>query len=127
MNNLKRLTIVLMLLPFLFGQVIVREKTVTVAWDLVTGEGITYEVFIAPSSDKATAQLYSSTDLLEMIVDLPAEGQWVIGVRSVKSALGDTLYSGINWSDANGEATPVPFVLRYLEDPDAPKGFRFLP
>lgn len=117
--------IILFVLPLMLGQTIVRDNPVGVAWDAVApmgGDTISYEIFVAPLGDYAAAQAVGITSLLEMDVTLPGEGDWVIGVRTVRTITtnGETLYSEINWSDVNGLATPNPFIARWYADPAAP-------
>jgi len=125
----KILLIVLMVLPLLLGQTVVRDNPVFVAWDSVApmgGDSITYEVFLSSLGDYAAAQSLGQTDLLEMEVTIVGEGDWVFGVRAVRTIIanGEILYSDINWSDVNGLATPNPFIVRWYGAPDAPFNLR---
>jgi hypothetical protein len=125
----KILLIFLLVLPLLLGQTIVRDNPVSVAWDEVTpmgGDTISYEVFVAPVGDYQAAQSVGETDLLTMDVTIANEGDWVIGVRTVRSITsnGEILYSEINWSDVNGLATPDPFIVRHYAVPAAPSNLR---
>ena len=125
----KILLIFLLVLPLLLGQTAVRDNPVSVAWDGVLpmgGDTISYEVFVAPVGDYQAAQTVGQTDLLEMDVPLASEGDWVIGVRTVRTIIsnGEVLYSDINWSDVNGLATPNPFFLRWYAVPAAPSNLR---
>ena len=125
----KILLIFLLVLPLLLGQTVVRDNPVSVAWDEVAPMGddaISYEVFVAPVGDYPAAQTVGQTDLLEMDVPLASEGDWVIGVRTVRTIVsnGEILYSEINWSDINGLATPDPFIARWYAAPAAPSNLR---
>ena len=90
------------------------------------GDTISYEVFIAPLGDYPAAQAVGQTELLAMDVMIANEGDWVVGVRTVRTITsnGEVLYSEINWSDINGLATPDPFVVRHYEAPAAPSNLR---
>ena len=125
----KLIFILILVLPLLLGQTIVRQNPVTVEWDQVLPMGddiISYDIFVAPIGDYASAQLMGTTDLLEMEVTFPDEGDWVVGVRTVRTIIsnGEVLYSDINWSDQNGESTPNPFTARWFIVPGAPSNFR---
>lgn len=127
----KILLIFLLVLPLLLGQTVVRENPVSVAWDEVLPMGddtISYEVFVAPLGDYPAADSVGQTELLTMDVPLPGEGDWVIGVRTVRTITsnGEVLYSEINWSDVNGLATPDPFIARWYAAPAAPGNLRRL-
>jgi hypothetical protein len=126
----KIVLIVLMCLPLLLGQTIVRQETVSVAWDAVTpmgGDTISYELFVAPLGDYASAQSVGTTILLDDDITVPSEGDWVVGVRTIRTitANGEILYSSINWSDVDGLATPNPFFIRWYVAPVAPENLRF--
>ena len=125
----KILLIILMVLPLLLGQIVVRDNPVSVAWDAVAsmgGDTIAYEIFIAPLGDYASAQSVGQTVLLDMDVTIASEGDWVIGVRTVRTITvnSEILYSDINWSDVDGLSTPNPFIVRWYAAPDAPNNLR---
>jgi len=125
----KILLVILMVLPLLLGQTIIRDNPISVAWDVVMplgGDTISYEVFTAPLGDYAAAQSVGQTALVEMDVTISGEGDWVIGVRTIRTITenGEILYSDINWSDVNGLATPDPFIVRHYAAPDAPGNLR---
>lgn len=121
--------ILLMVLPFLLGQAVVRENPVSIAWNPVAamgGDAISYEVFIAPIDDKAAAESIGLTDLTEMEISINVEGDWIVGVRTVRTITEseEILYSEINWSDENGINTPDPFFIRNYIAPAAPINLR---
>lgn len=125
----KLLLILLLCLPLLIGQTVIRDNPVSIAWDVVVpmgGDTISYEIFVAPLGDYASAQNVGQTDLLETEVTIASEGDWVIGVRTVRTitANGEILYSDINWSDIDGLSTPNPFIVRWYSVPDAPDNLR---
>ncbi len=125
----KILLIILICLPLLLGQTVVRQSSVDVAWDsiaLITGSTITYEVLRAPLSDKASLEIVGETALITYSVTFSLEGDWVIGVRTIRTidSNGERLLSDINWSDVDGLATPNPFFVRWYVAPDAPENLR---
>lgn len=127
---MKRLVIIfLMVLPLLLGQTIIKDNHVSIAWDPVISADndiISYEIFITQSGDYVAAQSIGQTELLEFDVEIPNEGNWIIGVRTVRTIIenNEVLYSEINWSDQNGEATPNPFIVRWYMVPAAPNNLR---
>ena len=125
----KLLLILLLCLPLLIGQTVIRDNPVSVAWDAVIpmgGDTISYEVFLSPLGDYAAAQSLGQTDLLDMEVNIASEGDWVIGVRTIRTIManGEILYSDINWSDVDGLSTPDPFIVRWYAAPVAPGNLR---
>ena len=125
----KILLIILICLPLLLGQTIVRQSSVDIAWDSIvpiTGSTITYEVLRALLNDKASLEIVGETALITYSVTFSSEGDWVIGVRTVRviDSNGERLLSDINWSDVDGLATPNPFIGRWYVVPDAPENLR---
>ena len=125
----KILLIILICLPLLLGQTIVRQSSVDIAWDSIapiTGSTITYEILQAPLSDKASLEIVGETTLITYSVIFSSEGDWVIGVRTIRTidSNGERLLSDINWSDVDGLATPNPFFVRWYVAPDAPENLR---
>jgi hypothetical protein len=131
---------VLMVLAFAAmaeAQTVVTANQVTVAWDAVSpieaGDVMSYEVFRARlplSGDRqnpAAHEKLGSTPSLQYTVTFNAEGRYIIGVRTVRNVngTGTFTYSDINWSDDNGEGTPVPFVIEFYVRPGAPLDLRF--
>jgi hypothetical protein len=129
MKKLIAIGILILVLFSAWAQDVIYTNQATVAWDAVAplgGDTITYEVWI---SDGTTDTLMAETDLLEHTITFGVEGSWTIGVRTVRTitATGERLYSEMNWSDVNGEATPNPFVIRFYLPPAAPLGLRHSP
>ena len=125
----KILLIILICLPLLLGQTIVRQSSVDIVWDTIVpiiGSTITYEVLRAPLSDKASLEIVGETALITYSVTFSSEGDWVIGVRTIRTIdfNGERLLSDINWSDVDGLATPNPFFVRWYVAPDAPENLR---
>jgi hypothetical protein len=129
----KLLLILLLVLPLLLGQTVHYTDSVVVAWDEVTQledgtpvdpAAISYEVYYAPLGDKASLILAATVTALSATVTFPSEGDWLIGVRTVRTVGADQVYSEINWSDENGAATPDPFIVRFLKAPGAVSNLR---
>lgn len=121
--------IVLFCLPLLLGQTVIRQNPADIAWDAVapiTGSTITYEVLVASLGDKTSFTIVGETGSLLYSVTLLSEGDWVIGVRTVRTidSNSERLLSLINWSDVDGVMTPNPFIIRYYEVPVAPENLR---
>jgi hypothetical protein len=116
------------------SQTIIEANAVQVAWDEVTtldngdpiptGSIIAYEVFVAPSDDKAAAVSQGEVTGTSYTVQLPGEGVFVVGVRTVRVVDSVRYESEINWSDENGAATPDPFLVRLYLPPAIPTGLR---
>ena len=127
MKKLLILAFIVLMVFSLSGQTVFYGQTHTVEWDAhapMFDSVITYEIWL---DDNIVAPvLVSETDLLIYTVDLPAEGNYVLGVRTVRTIISNSerLYSNTNWGDINGAATPDPFELRYYANPVAPEGFR---
>ncbi len=123
------LLIILICLPLLLGQTIVRQSSVDITWDSImpiTGSTITYEVLSALLNDKTNFEIVGETALITYSVTFSSEGDWVIGVRTIRviDSNGERLLSDINWSDVDGLATPNPFFVRWYVAPDAPENLR---
>jgi len=124
--------LLLICLPLLLAQTVVYTNAAVVAWDAVTkladgspvptGDAISYEVLRAPAGNKASAVVVGETPQLQFAVTFPSEGDWVVGVRAVRTTGTERLMSDINWSDVGG--TPNPFVLRYYRGPAVPGNLR---
>jgi hypothetical protein len=114
---------------------------VTVQWDAPTtlvdgspipaGAIIMYEVYLAnavtdPGKTNPT-NLTPNAPIsdLSMVITLAVEGKFYVGVKAVRVENNETLsVSEINWSDANGAATPNPFGLVHYLAPAAPGNLR---
>ena len=121
--------IVLFCLPLLLGQTVIRQNPTDIAWDAVapiTGSTITYEVLVASLGDKTNFTIVGETGSLLYSVTLLSEGDWVIGVRTVRTidSNSERLLSLINWSDVDGLSTPSPFICRYFMLPEMPMNMR---
>ena len=126
---MKKLTLILVLALFAlsgFGQEIAFGNTVPVAWDPVAVDAgsVSYEVYLTPYPFTAgQEESIGRTTSTEMDITVP-EGTWMVGVQSIKTAEGAEYRSEINWSHVNGEATPIPFLLRWYIAPSEPLGLR---
>ena len=112
---------------------------VTIAWDAYTtdiqpGDKITYKVYSKklPNGEEISLGEFSE---LSATVTFTSEGRYIVGVSTVRGvdedgngafdpATEQTLESEINWSDTNGDYTPVPFGLRYFINPGQAKNLR---
>ena len=72
----------------------------------------------------ANADLQGETSELTFTLTFTVEGEYVIGVRTVRTTPIGVVYSEINWSDVNGVSTPDPFVVRYIVPIPEPEGLR---
>ena len=117
--------VILVALSVGYSQEAINTNQVTLIWNEVTGMTgiISYEVF---ARNRITAQELSLAfvDIPPVIITAPAEGDWDLGVRTIRQIDGKTLFSEINWSNVNGVWTPNPFFLRYYTPPEAPENFR---
>jgi len=126
----KLLILFIFMIPFLLGQQVIYDNTVTIAWDAVapvSGSTITYEVAFAPLDNLGNIIIAGETELLEYTVTVTTSGDTVIGVRTIQAinSTGKIYYSKWNWSHQNGEMTPNPFILRpAYSGPDAPANLR---
>jgi len=125
---MKYLILVLMFISVLaFGQQVVREATVEIEWNAVVDtEIISYDVVTAPRNDSTDITVKGNTSGLFYTVMFAAEGEYIIGVRTVKyiASVDETLYAPINWSDVNGVYTPDPFIVRYFTVPESIENLR---
>ncbi len=126
---MKKIVVLLVLLPLLMALDIVYYDTVPIAWDAhtpIAGSTITYEVIRAPRYQPGSFEVVDEILAIEYSVPLVVEGEWIVGVRTVRTvdALGERLLSEINWCDVNGVWTPDPFVVRYYTVPPMPTGLR---
>jgi len=118
---------ILMLIALSLGytQEVINTNQATVTWDEVTGiTGIvSYEVF---ARNRITAEEVSLTfvDIPPVVVTVPGEGDWDVGVRTIRQIDGQILYSEMNWSNVNGVWMPSPFFLRHYIPPKPPENLR---
>lgn len=126
----KIVLILLMCLPLLLGQTVVYTNSAVVIWDNATtyadgtpfkpGDVISYEVVIARPGNKTNFTVLAEVVSGPFTVTVPQEGDWLVGVRTVRVAGAERLVSDILWSDG----TPNPFVLRYYKGPAVPTNLR---
>jgi hypothetical protein len=126
---MKKIILLILLLPFLMAQQIVYYDNVPIAWDAVSsvaGSTITYEILRASVGDPGVAEIVTEISAAEYSVPLILEGDWIVGVRTVRTvdANGERLLSEINWSDINGLNTPTPFIVRHFTAPGMPTNLR---
>jgi len=123
-------TIVLFIVIFIalsvgYTQEVINTNQATVTWDEVTGITgvVSYEVF---ARNRITLEEASLTfvNVPPVVVTTPGEGDWDIGVRTIRQIDGKILYSIMNWSNVNGVWTSNPFFLRHYIPPEAPKNLR---
>ena len=128
---MKKIALILLLcLPLLMAQTVVYVNSAVVTWNLsagladgsafLPGDVITYEVVIARPADKVHFTLLGTTALPPYTVTLPAEGDWVVGVRTIRVAGTERLLSEFLWSDG----TTSPFILRFYKGPAVPTNLR---
>jgi hypothetical protein len=126
---MKRLLLLVFLLPLLLAQTIVYYDIVPIMWDAVppmAGSLITYEIVRAPETDPLAVEVVDETTEVFYDVPLVIEGDWIVGVRTVRTiiATNDRYTAPINWSNINGDSTPDPFIARYYELPEKVKNLR---
>lgn len=135
----------LILLAFVIGplgnaiaqEVWYEQQQVTVAWDAVStfqdgssipsGNVISYEVFIKDAqATNATEVQMGTTQNTEYTVTLQTEGEFLLGVRAVRSdSNGNVLSkSTITWSSDSTVVTDQTFGVRYYQRPAACTGLR---
>ncbi len=120
---MKKIVVLLFLLPLLMAQQIVYDNIVPIAWDAhapIAGSTITYEMIRAPRYQPELFEIIDEISAIEYSIPLVVEGEWIVGVRTVRTvdALGVRLLSEINWCDVNGVWTPDPFIVRYFVVPE---------
>lgn len=125
----KMFAILLIMLPLLLGQVIVRQQSVDITWDAhvpMFDSVITYEIVLAPVGNKGNYIIFEETVLITSTPMVPSEGEWVVGVRAVRTinSNGERSVGPINWSDENGVFTPDPFIIQWYAAPDAVENLR---
>ena len=108
---------------------IVGQKTVT--WNPVAPieptDIISYQLW---TDSEAGIILDGETDLLVYTFTFIAEGERILGVSTKREVVfptfSETVYSDINWSNVDNPvgATPIPFVLRFIESIQLPEGLR---
>lgn len=122
----KIIIVIAMLLVFTIGyaqQMVYVTGPEAVSWDAVVG-ATGYELFAKKDGVETSVGITTLTTF-DVDVTLLGEGIYVIGVRALKEIQGVVIPpSDINWSDTNGEWTPVPFVLVYYLPVQMPKNFR---
>lgn len=126
---MKKIVVLLFLLPLLMAQQIVYYDTVPITWDAhasILGSTITYEIVRAPRYEPELFEIVDEILAIEYDVPLVVEGEWIIGVRTIRTidGIGERLLSDINWSNINGVWTPDPFVVRYFVVPEMVKNLR---
>ncbi len=126
---MKKIVVLLFLLPLLMALDIVYYDTVPIAWDAhapIAGSTITYEILRAPRYQPESFEIVDEVSILEYSVPLVVEGEWIVGVRTVRTVdvIGERFLSEINWSNVNGVWTPDPFVVRYFVVPEMVKKLR---
>jgi len=126
---MKKIIILLFLLPLLMAQQIVYYDVVPITWDAhapIAGSTITYEILRAPRYQPESFEIVDEISAIEYSVPLIVEGEWIVGVRAVRTVdgLGERLLAEINWCDVNGVWTPNPFVVRYFVVPEKVKNLR---
>ena len=121
--------LLLLLLPLLLAIDVHYVGKATVTWDPVTtlangdpipaGWTVEYEVFIGDPELPL-----GMTPLPTFTIDVEWDSHRKVGVRTVLEEADQLTvhYSEINWSDVNGEETPVPFVLVQPQGPAVPLG-----
>ncbi len=126
----KLIIILLIMLPLLIGQVVIRQSSIDITWKAsaaIVGSTITYEVVRAPVGDKVNLEIVGETATIDYTISfISNEGEWVVGVRSVRTvdSNGVRVLSAINWSDENGVFTPDPFIVRWYAPADVPEDLR---
>lgn len=126
----KLLLILSFCFPLLLGQTVVYTNSAVVTWDNATtytdgipfqpGDIISYEVVITRPGNKANFTILGEVPAGPFTVTVPQEGDWLVGVRTVRVVGTERLISDFLWSDG----TPNPFVLRFYKGPGAPKNLR---
>lgn len=116
---MKKIIALLFVLPLLLGLTIYRGQSFTAAWDAAEN-ATSYQLLL--SVDKANITVLGETAATELAFIVEQEGNYLLGVRSVREVAGERLYSEITWSDGSGAL--VPFALRWYEAPGAPGGLR---
>ena len=103
---------------------------ITVEWDAYTDvtapDVLKYGVYTRMLPSGAPVLLHEQ-DTTVVTITFQAEGRYVVGVTSIRyvgSATGERIESEVNWSDVNGESTPVPFGASYFIVPGHPIGLR---
>jgi hypothetical protein len=118
----------LLVLPLFLGLTVVYTNSAVVTWDNATGytdgspflpaDVIGYEVSVAKI--KTSPIKLGEAAQGPYTVTLPTEGDWIVGVRTVRTVGGIKYYSAYLWSDE----TTNPFVLRFYKAPGAPAELR---
>ena len=113
---------------------------ITIAWDAIVkkpdnpdswieaDDTLKYGVYIKRFPDGVPELLGENLETqITALITLPNEGKYVLGVSTIRyvgGPDGERLESAINWSDQNGEATPVPFGVSYFVVGDPPNNLR---
>lgn len=135
---MKKIILVLLFMCLIFSiplnaQTWLTANQVTIGWDAVDtlnngaplpmGTIAKYKVYI--KTENGTPIEIEETDLLQSTITFTIEGNWFVGVSSVRYVDGKlTNESPINWSNVNGESTPDPFGLRFYQNLEPPKGLK---
>ncbi len=124
------------------AQTVVETDSVVVAWDAVAtledgrpvpgGDIVSYEVYrtafpIQRPGDPAAHISQGVTTATTMTVTFPDEGEFAVGVRTLRligGSTGNVEASTINWSSVNGAETPNPFIVRRRFRPATPSNLR---
>ena len=117
--TLVHLLALLFYIPWAYALEWVSPTQDTIAWDAVVGDNVSYRVYVAPYGDYETKVFQADTQDVLFFVTLPERaGKYVVGISTVLD-LGtpEEDESEINWSDVNGESTPVPFGYRLFGAP----------
>lgn len=143
---MKRLLLIALVLPFIFGLAWHTANQATIGWDEVTKikPGDSYAYIIYKKNPDGTGQEelqrvpFGTT---QATITFLAEGRMVVGIDTERTVdVNDDgvvddldkdvegffviMTSGvINWSDVNGVNTPNPFGLQYFVKPEAPVNF----
>ena len=140
---MKRLLLIALVLPFIFGLAWHTANQATIGWDEVTkikpGDSYVYIVYKKNLDGTGQAELaripHGTT---RATITFTTEGRMIVGVDTERTVdVNDdgvvddldkdvegffvVMTSGIvNWSDVNGVMTPNPFGLQYFVKPVAP-------
>ena len=129
-----------LLFNYAFAQDFVGTNQITVACDpvapILPTDIIAYQWFRTPyplvgdRQDPNAHEDLAITIPMEVTITFTIEGEYVIGVRTVRGVEGVSIpsYSDIIWSDVDDPvgSVPVPFIVRYLESAEVPVNFRYL-
>lgn len=142
MKKFYTLLTIFLLIVFIGAANAVEWKTanqITIAWDAYTtnlqpGDQITYKIY-SKQLPNGEAVFLNEVSTISAVITFPNEGRYILGVQTVRGVDEDgngifdplmeqSLESEINWSDVNGEETPVPFGVRFFKNPGKTKNLR---